>query len=122
MSGIHRYDDGRIQVYTTLGANGWEPHERGNLAFPAYTRGDEVIELDPGNVAFYSVGDRRMANGTWESIVERFAVARGDTKEDVGCAWADLVCVDVTAMNESDKDAIERAVEMLKRYATTLEG
>jgi hypothetical protein len=122
MSGIKRREDGTIQVHTTLGANGWVCVSKVGMPF-VYVRGEEVIELEaPGNeVAFYSLGDRRITNGTWDSIVERFAVARSDSKDEIGCLWADLVCIDVTSMNESDKEAIERAVEALKRYANTLE-
>jgi hypothetical protein len=118
MSGIHRYSDGRIKVYTTLGANGWESHERGDLAFPCYTRGEEVIELDPGNVAFYSLGDRRITNGTWESIVERFAAAKGDTKEEVEEVIRSLEAT----LADPEYHPIPDAIEMLQRYANTLEG
>jgi hypothetical protein len=82
MSGIHRRENGTIKVHTTLGANGWECQPTEHLGMPFfYTRGEEVIELHGADCAFYSIGDRRVTNGTWESIVERFAVAKQSDKE-----------------------------------------
>jgi hypothetical protein len=125
MSGIYRYPDGRIRVYTTLGANGWKPHERQSIAFPCYTRGGEVIELDPDNVAFYSVGDRRITNGTWEQIVERFAVDLNTvatlSKAQLGVVIDDLGEIDETLVTPTQAAAINNAIVTLKQYRETLE-
>jgi hypothetical protein len=121
MSGIHRYENGQVQVHTTLGANGWIcTHNQ--LPFRAiYERGEEVIELEQDNVAFYSIGDRRITNGTWASIVERFAVKNEeerDTKEDV----EEMIRSLESTLKDIGYHMIPDAIEMLRRYADTLEG
>lgn len=60
------------KIHTRLAQHGWMMTKNMPEGRYFYQRGEQWIELEPDGCAYFGVDDRRMSNGTHESIVKKF--------------------------------------------------